>query len=632
MNILTGNQLRGGAGESGGNISTESPSLIANLITSVTIPANGFQLVPFDNIFWDNIVSLQAITTPFPGQVVNIPVGGSGIYLFRCTVTFGVVASAGSGSLQILHFDGGVASGNPPKTYTRTVELSLNGDTIIDFSKILELDNNDQIAVAVTSSVDVDLNTSTDTNNCVEVIKVDSTGPGGPQGVQGSTGDTGPQGPQGETGATGAQGPVGPQGPAGPSGDVPATGAHVGDFLVWNPTLNSGGGDWEADNSTNVSIGKNVASGGNQSTECVALGEEAGNTGQNQGNVAIGYQAGHNNQGQGNTGISGISAGQDVSIGYSAGKYITGPQSVNIGALSGPQATNSALERQINIGYQAGGGFGSGGRNSVNIGYKSNYDRSTNHNSVAIGTDCASYQKEQAVSIGKDAGYQQEPYAIAIGSQAASASKTTAKKQSTHSIAIGYEAGKDTQGGIGGYAVAIGRGAGMTSQGSGCIAIGFKAGETNQTAGSVVINGGSGAGLDAPGAGLYIRPMRTRVAAGSSPTDLRNVVYDPNTKEVVTAGLGTFRGSVTVFSNTNHLLVNSMTGGSMIRVLAINDTTGWYSYATFVRAAGITTIYTAGNTNGNQNFGVSPGGGIQLNVNFLGGVHYAVYYVVEYLN
>jgi hypothetical protein len=401
---------------------------------------------------------------------------------------------------------------------------------------------------------------------------------------------------------------------------------------VWNPTLNSGVGDWEANGSTNVTMGKNATGSGGQSTQCVALGEEAGYDTQNQGNVAIGYQAGYQNQGQGNVGVSGISAGQDVSIGYNAGKYITGPQSVNIGALSGPQATNSSLERQVNVGYQAAGGFGSGGRNSVNIGYKANYDRSTNHNSVAIGTDCASYQKEEAISIGKDSGYQQEPYAIAIGSQAASASKTTAKKQSTHCIAIGYEAGKDTQGGTGGYSVAIGRGAGKTSQGSGSIAIGFKAGETNQTAGSVVINGGSGAALDAPGAGLYIRPIRTRVTAASTPTDLRTVVYDPNTKEVVTAGLPTFRGSVTVSTTINQLLVNSMTGGAMIRVLAANDTTGWYSYATFVRAANTTTVYTAGNTNANQNFSVSAGGGIQLNVSFLGGAHYAVYYVVEYLN
>jgi hypothetical protein len=171
--FFTGVQLSGGAESGGtGNVATQPPALIANLTTSVTIPANGFQIVPFDDIVWDHIVGLQSITTPFPGQVVNIPTGGSGIYIFRCTVTFGVVSSAGSANLQILHFDGGLASGNPPKTYTRIVEPSLNGDTVVDFSKILELDNNDQIAVAVTSSVDVDLNTSTDTNNCVELVKV----------------------------------------------------------------------------------------------------------------------------------------------------------------------------------------------------------------------------------------------------------------------------------------------------------------------------------------------------------------------------------------------------------------------------------------------------------------------------
>ena len=172
--FFTGVQLSGTAGESGGtsNIATQPPALIANLGTSLAIPANGFVLVPFDDIVWDHIVGLQGITTPFPGQVVNIPTGAHGIYLFRCTVTFGAVASTGYASVQILHFDGGVASGNPPTNYRRFVDLSPSGNTVVDFSKIIELDNNDQIAVAVTSSDAVNLDLSMYGNNCVELVKV----------------------------------------------------------------------------------------------------------------------------------------------------------------------------------------------------------------------------------------------------------------------------------------------------------------------------------------------------------------------------------------------------------------------------------------------------------------------------
>lgn len=446
-------------------------------------------------------------------------------------------------------------------------------------------------------------------------------GAAGVNGIDGAQGPMGPTGPQGPAGLDGATGPQGPQGPAGPAGSLSATGSHRRDYLIWNPDLNMGAGDWEAGGTSNVTIGKDSGATG-QSTECVALGEAAGLLDQNQGNVAIGWYAGATDQGAGRSSTYGITPGQDVSIGYSAGKYITGPQGVNIGALSGPQSDNSSEPRQINIGYQAGGGFGSGGIQSVNIGYRANYNRGVNNdNSVCIGTASGENQLAESVAIGLNAGYYQSAYSIAIGSNAAAASQTTTKKQSPYSIAIGYHAGRD-------------------SQGTGSVAIGFKAGETNQAAGSVVINGGSTTALNASGTGTYINPIRTQLAVGGNVRDLRTVVRDQTTKELLTVGKVCVSGYFSTNVSTTFTLVSGMQSGEIIRVLAINSSiANTYTYSTWAKMhASADPVYFTGDVQNNPTSTATPltvstsNTNLLLNVTNNTGNYHIIYWVVEYLN
>lgn len=56
-------------------------------------------------------------------------------------------------------------------------------------------------------------------------------------------------------------------------------------------------------------------------------------------------------------------------------------------------------------------------------------------------------------------------------------------------MSIGYNSGNNTQSD---YSVAIGSGAGQTSQGGDCVALGYQAGKNNQTAGAVSVGSGAG--------------------------------------------------------------------------------------------------------------------------------------------
>jgi len=126
------------------------------------------------------------------------------------------------------------------------------------------------------------------------------------------------------------------------------------------------------------------------------------------------------------------------------------------------------------------------------------------------------------VSIGPSAGYATQ--SVALGSGAGQTS------QATQAIAIGWKAGGSTQGttavaiGVsagqtaqGAGAVAIGVSAGAASQGANAIAIGNLAGQTSQFAGSICLNA-SGVAVAPTQAGFYVSTVRTQAIAANTLT------------------------------------------------------------------------------------------------------------------
>jgi len=208
-----------------------------------------------------------------------------------------------------------------------------------------------------------------------------------------------------------------------------------------------------------------------QSTNSVAIGNDAGNNTQGDFSVAIGYRAGIVDQ-----------SGNSVAIGNEAGNNTQGGNSVAIGYKAGivDQSGNS-----VAIGNEAG--QVSQGANSVAIGVLAGY----------------SSQGDSAVAIGNNAGQERQgQYTVAIGVQAG------LTDQSGNSVAIGYAAGFDTQGD---YSVAIGDGAGNDTQGTGCIAIGSGAGTDNQGDFCVAI-GSDAAQLNQPAYSVAIGSGATPIA------------------------------------------------------------------------------------------------------------------------
>ena len=193
---------------------------------------------------------------------------------------------------------------------------------------------------------------------------------------------------------------------------------------------------------------------------------------QSTNSVAIGNEAGNNNQG-----------GNSVAIGNDAGVVDQGANSVAIGNEAG---NNTQGDKSVAIGNDAGVVDQSG--NSVAIGNEAG-NNTQGGNSVAIGNDAGVVdQSGNSVAIGNEAGNNtQGGNSVAIGYKAGNVD------QSGNSVAVGTDAGQVSQGA---NSVAIGLLAGYSNQGIFCIAIGDNAGYSNQPDYSVAI--GSGATPSAP--------------------------------------------------------------------------------------------------------------------------------------
>ena len=310
------------------------------------------------------------------------------------------------------------------------------------------------------------------------------------------------RGPVGATGATG---------PAGQTGALLPSGVNYSDYLFWN------GASWAVGDSQ-VHLGAHageVSQGGN----AVALGNNAGNSGQKNDCIAVGTQAGETEQGIYNIAI-GYQAGQtgqlsySIAIGCEAAQTDQGDSCIAIGNGAGETSQESGA---IAIGYTAG-----------LVGQKTQ--------AIAIGTVSGGTDKGKgAIAIGTNAGFTgQKDDAIAIGSA------TGKTDQGAQGIAIGRNAGNVSQGEA---AIAIGDNAGIAGQGVQSVAIGCSAGSASlgdysiaigngaetTVARSIVLNADSGP-LPAPVAtqGFFVNPVRADLSAGNS----HGVYYDPTTCEI----------------------------------------------------------------------------------------------------
>jgi hypothetical protein len=264
-----------------------------------------------------------------------------------------------------------------------------------------------------------------------------------------------------------------------------------------------------------VAIGFEAGNSG-QLVSAVAVGRQAGQTTQGQNTVAVGNAAGGSSQGTNSVAV-GASAGQtsqgtfSVAIGSAAGSNTQGTQAVAIGSGAGITTQQAAA---VAVGINAGAS--NQGINTVAIGREC---ANTNQgaSSVAIGNSAGqATQGASSVAIGVNAGTtNQEPSSVAIGASAGNNTQGGSSvaigvnagttNQEPSSVAIGSGAGNNTQGGssvaIGVLAgqrtqgvgsVAVGSNAGITNQGASCVAIGLNSGGTNQAGNSIAIGGNAG--------------------------------------------------------------------------------------------------------------------------------------------
>jgi hypothetical protein len=230
------------------------------------------------------------------------------------------------------------------------------------------------------------------------------------------------------------------------------------------------------DISKNIHIGgaKRISAPVNGRSICI--GEESGQTSQQNNCVAIGHKAGKLNQG---TGI--ITSGDSIAIGNNSGENNQEDSAISIGNTAGQNGQKSS---SIAIGNNAGNL--NQNVNSLAIGFNSG---KTNQgvNSIAIGfntglSDCAGYSTFIGTSCGNTGS---DSYAVGIGYL------TNSFNAGLNSIGIGREA---LFSGSGQNSIAIGKFAGRSSFPNNSIAIGTEAGENS--GGQNCIYLGEGAALN----------------------------------------------------------------------------------------------------------------------------------------
>ena len=324
------------------------------------------------------------------------------------------------------------------------------------------------------------------------------------------------------------------------------------------------------ENSTNPDVGNASALQYAKIGDSVAIGNQAGETGQSTGSVAIGLQAGETTQGANSvaigtqTGQTGTQGASSVAIGNLAGNATQGDTCVAIGNLAGE---TGQLANAVAIGNQAGRytqgnttvaiGLGAGkgtvdvpgdgqGTNSVAIG---NLAAEINQDTacVAIGSSTARYhQGNRAIAIGRsaaegtfgDVGDGQGASAVAIGDAVARTN------QGFSSIAIGRNTGNANQGN---NSIAMGNDCATTNQGSNCVALGQNAGLDTQGNHSIAIGTDAGSLLGQGTASVAIGQLAGQTNQGGYAVAIgyNASSTDQHNNTIVISNIGTGAGSVT---------------------------------------------------------------------------------------
>ena len=279
----------------------------------------------------------------------------------------------------------------------------------------------------------------------------------------------------------------------------------------------------------------NIATASLRTSESkIALGSQAGETGQGSDAIAIGEAAGQTTQGA-----------DAVAIGDEAGQTTQGAGAVAIGEAAG-QTTQG--EDAVAIGDEAG--QNNQGAKAIAIGYQAGEDNQVG-NAIAIGNQAGEdTQGSGAIAIGYRAGeLTQLGGSVAIGYQAGYNS------QAEEAVAIGHQAGETSQSAS---SIAIGDEAGQSGQGGNAIAIGERAGHLNQHANTIVINAQTETELNTTQTGEFIvKPVRNAASANIA-------MYNPTTGEITHTANPEFNltGDVTgsVFADNSTQLVDGVDG------------------------------------------------------------------------
>jgi len=255
-----------------------------------------------------------------------------------------------------------------------------------------------------------------------------------------------------------------------------------------------------------------------QGAYAVAIGFSSGNATQGTGAIAIGKNAGLTAQGANAVAI-GINAAQGAQPGVN---YVSG----------GVSSTTLVVDDTtfLTPGMVVTGGIGwTSNQYIVSITNPTTLVMSAVADSTPTGTIFfTAKQSDNAIAIGFEAGKNsQGSNTFAAGTNAGGIN------QGNFAVALGESSGTVSQGIA---AIAIGSGAGTNNQGATAIAIGSGAGDTNQPAHSIIINA-SGSILDGTNAGLYIDPVRNDTVSTT------NAVYYNTTSKELTYGPASSGGS-----------------------------------------------------------------------------------------
>ena len=342
-----------------------------------------------------------------------------------------------------------------------------------------------------------------------------------------------------------------------------------------------------------------------QSGSCIAIGNDAGLSGQNAYAVSIGYQAGNESQAEGAVAI-GTTAGYEnqqesaIAIGWNAGETSQGVKSVAIGSMAGSQSQN---EFAIAIG--SGAGYENQGRHAIAIGRRAG-DTDQHEGTIVLnatgaelntltanafyvapiradvtGTSFLAYDSAnnevtqtnflngtlEALNFAtgsnivfKTSGIQITQESPSLSGNQVAIGSVPVTDQGVNSVAIGASAGLTGQNA---FAVAIGTNAGMNGQGVNSVAIGSGAGVGGQHDNTIILYANASFGGVAPplnskqSGSFYVAPIR------ASPDASTFLSYSSNS-EILQSTVMSFDGLSNIITTSNNFVTQNLVTHNII--------------------------------------------------------------------